>query len=1069
MDHPPLPADIGRVLFAPDGVYIWANADAAPDLRLSVLGREYGVQRPQDAGRPVPEVPNVGASKPTFQSKFVFNPTHVGATPRVEGAPTKVTAMLNQLGDWKLDDHDTLQLCLEEVSSVTDIDLAPPVNLPASKTSFEVDLSIALHRCVADAVLTIEGEDGPPLTLSRPIDAQKFGGQARKGYCNLTFEVPASATPRSLRLSVQYKWSHGEQDGAPFIFVADAKVAGLPLNRHAVMERVLRGPATDAGDCVFAELAMAEIPPSAAVSLISPAGRAEILPAIPNPIELSMDESQCLALVAEQKMDFSIYLDGARTLHVPMRSEAKQIALPASVMTGEARMLTLKDGWGLRTYLQEVILLPRVLTTQDHMLRESKAPFPTYLSHQAVQRYDGLKRHLKFTKDPAQLEQIAWALEVLDGGHENVTLKPLAFETVKDPTVSVIVPAHNKVELTYLCLCALLLAHNEVSFEVIVVDDASSDETAHLDQLVSGITVLHHTEPQRFIRACNAGVAAARGDYVVLLNNDTEPTAGWLDALVDGFDLFADVGLVGSKLLYPNGQLQEAGGIVWDNGDPWNYGKFSNPWDPRFCYARQVDYVSGAALMTTKAIWDEVGGLSAYLEPMYFEDTDLAFKIRDAGYTTYFIPSSIVYHYEGMTSGTDVTDTSAFKSLQEVNRPKFKAQWQAAFEGLGTFGENPDLEKDRGIRGRVLFIDHTTPRADQDAGSYAAIQEMRIVQSLGYKVTFLPKNMVHMGSYTDALQRLGIEVVSSPFYRSTDDYLETHGREFDAFYITRYVVGQVVIDKIRQVAPEAKILFNNADLHFLREMRAALADKDPEKMVEVRKVRDEELDVMCKADLVLSYNEVEHAVITSHTEGQAQVVKAPWVVELAPDVPPFKGREGLAFLGNYRHPPNAEGVVWFVRDVMPLLATDLPDVSFSIYGAGISDELKALASDRVLVKGFVEHTSDAYDPHRIFVAPLLSGAGIKGKVIAALAQGTPTVLTPVAAEGIGLRNGLDCLIADTPQDTAAAITRLYDDAKLWRSLSDNARAYVEETFSFATGRKVMRQAFEAVDISVPID
>ncbi|MEL7282084.1 MAG: glycosyltransferase, partial [Pseudomonadota bacterium] len=718
---------------------------------------------------------------------------------------------------------------------------------------------------------------------------------------------------------------------------------------------------------------------------------------------------------------------------------------------------------------QEVILLPRALTTQEHMLRESKAPFPTYLSKQAVQRYDGLKRHINLTKDLNQLEQIAWALEILEGGHENVTLKPLTFETVQDPKVSVIIPAHNKVELTYLCLCALLLAYNEVSFEVIVVDDASSDQTAQLEDFVSGITVLRHAEPQRFIRACNAGVAAARGEYVVLLNNDTEPTAGWLDALVDGFDLFEGVGLVGSKLLYPNGQLQEAGGIVWDNGDPWNYGKFSNPWDPRFCYARQVDYVSGAALMTTKAIWEEVGGLSSYLEPMYFEDTDLAFKIRDAGYKTYFIPSSVVYHYEGMTSGTDVTDTSGFKSLQEVNRPKFKAQWQAAFEGLGTFGENPDLEKDRGIHGRVLFIDHTTPRADQDAGSYAAIQEMRIVQSLGFKVTFLPKNMVHMGSYTDALERLGIEVISSPFYRSTDDYLEAHGRDFDAFYITRYVVGQVVMDKIRQVAPQAKILFNNADLHFLREMRAALADKDPEKMVEVRKVRDEELEVMCKADLVLSYNEVEHAVITSHTEGQARVAKAPWVVELSHNVPPFEGREGLAFLGNYRHPPNAEGVVWFVRDVMPLLEVDLPEVSFSIYGAGMSDELKALASDRVLAKGFVEHTSDAYDPHRIFVAPLLSGAGIKGKVIAALAQGTPTVLTPVAAEGIGLRNGLDCLIADTPQDTAAAILRLYNDPDLWRRLSDSARAYVAETFSFPAGRKVMRQAFETIDISVPFD
>ncbi|MEO0752557.1 MAG: glycosyltransferase [Pseudomonadota bacterium] len=1069
MDHAPLPADISRVMLVPDGVFIWAQPDVAPHVRLSVMGQEFGVQRPEDAGHTVPDLPMIGGPLPAFRGTFALHPDHVGATPTVAETPTRVEPYLNRLFDWKLEGHDTLQLCLEEVSVATDIALAPPLRVPAGKTALELELSIALHRCVADVVLTIRSDGKPVQTLSQPVDAQKFGGQARNGYCNLTFLVQPSDAPRTIELSAAYKWSHGEQDGPPFIFVADAKINALPRVDALPLGRVLRGSVLDTAACVFAELAMAGVPNDAALMLLSSAGEAEILPSMPNAVTLSMDENQALTLDAERQMDFTIYLDGQRTMYVPMRSEAKQVALPASVMTGEMRMLTLKDGWGLRTYVQEPVLLPRILTAQDHMLRESKAPFPTYLSKQSVQRYEGLKRHLAKTTDAKALRQVAHALEGLEGGPENVTMRPLAFPKVTSPAVSVIVPVHNKVELTYFCLCALLLAENDVSFEVIVVDDASSDETAGLEDLVSGITVLHHAEPQRFIRACNSGVAVAKGAYVVLLNNDTEPTAGWLDALVDGFELFDNVGLVGSKLLYPNGQLQEAGGIVWDNGNPWNYGKFENPWDPRFCYARQVDYVSGAALMTTKQIWDEVGGLSAYLEPMYFEDTDFAFKVREAGYKTYLIPSSVVYHYEGMTSGTDVSDASTFKSTQEVNRPKFKARWEAAFEGLGTFGENPDLEKDRGILGRVLFIDHTTPRADQDAGSYAAIQEMRIVQSLGFKVTFLPKNMVHMGSYTDELQRLGIEVISSPFFRSTDEYLELHGQDFDAFYITRYVVGQVVIDKIRSVAPEARILFNNADLHFLREMRAALAEKDPEKMALVRKVRDEELEVMCKADVVLSYNEVEHAVITSHTEGQAKVVKAPWVVEVPSHVPPFKGREGLAFLGNYRHPPNAEGVLWFVREVMPLLATDLPDVTFSIYGAGISDELKALASDRVLAKGFVEQTADAYDPHRIFVAPLLSGAGIKGKVIAALAQGTPTVLTRVAAEGIGLRHGLDCLIADTPQDCAAAIARLYDDPKLWRSLSENARAYVDETFSFATGRKVMRQAFEAVDITTSLD
>ena len=210
--------------------------------------------------------------------------------------------------------------------------------------------------------------------------------------------------------------------------------------------------------------------------------------------------------------------------------------------------------------------------------------------------------------------------------------------------------------------------------------------------------------PQRFIRACNAGAAQARGRYVALLNNDVEVTAGWIDALIDAFDRFDNVGLAGSKLLNPDGSLQDAGGIVWGSGNPWNYGNAQNPHEPRFGYARQADYLSGAALMMPKKLWNKIGGLSSYLEPMYFEDTDLAFKVREAGYSTWFVPSSQVYHFEGMTSGTDVS--TGFKKYQEVNRPKFKRRWARAFGQFGTEGTAPDLEKDRGIVGRVLFIDY---------------------------------------------------------------------------------------------------------------------------------------------------------------------------------------------------------------------------------------------------------------------------------------------------------------------------------------------------------------------------
>jgi GT2 family glycosyltransferase/glycosyltransferase involved in cell wall biosynthesis len=616
--------------------------------------------------------------------------------------------------------------------------------------------------------------------------------------------------------------------------------------------------------------------------------------------------------------------------------------------------------------------------------------------------------------------------------------------------------------VTYACLSALLLAHNKASFEVILVDDASTDETSVIEELVSGIKVVRNVEPQRFIRACNAGVAEARGKYVALLNNDTEPTVGWIDELVAAFGHFENVGLVGSKLLYPDGKLQDAGGIVWGNGNPWNYGNRDNPWEPRFCYARQADYLSGAAMLTTRDIWNELSGLSSYLEPMYFEDTDFAFKVRNAGYSTWFVPSSIVYHYEGLTSGTDVS--GGFKRYQEVNRPAFKRRWAKAYANGGKEGVGTDLAKDRNILGRVLFIDATTPLPDRDAGSYASVQEMRLVQSLGYKVTFLPENLAHMGSRTNDLEKKGVEMITAPFFRSIEDFLRERGSEFDLIYITRYHVVNNVIDIVRELASKARIIMNNADLHFLRSLRAALAENDNEGLAKIPEIRRQELDAMRKVDLVLSYNEVEHSVIQSHIDGPLKVMKCPWVVECPETVPDREFRTGISFLGSFNHHPNVEGVEWFAREVMPIFQNSQPAVRLAIYGSGINGRVEKLKSEFVDPVGFVEDSADAYDSHLVFVAPLLSGAGIKGKVLTALSRGTPCVLSPIAAEGIGLRDGFDCLIAEKPADWHRAVMALIDDADLWASIAKNGRALAKSQFSFERAREQMRGAFEAVDM-----
>ncbi|NBB81167.1 MAG: glycosyltransferase [Verrucomicrobia bacterium] len=971
-------------------------------------------------------------------------------------------AYVNALPDWALENGRTLQMRVDGFTQGHLISINQHVLIPGTMAPRKFEALVASHRCTAELLVRFEPKGGDEaVTIDVPLDPQFAGGRSVEGYQAVSVPSPFKGIECSVSMHIKYlRYRQEADENYPYIFIANAQVVGSNAANNQVQPRYKSVGKGHGGMWYHARVPAFRTLEDAPVRLCLEDEQFDLFAPEANTVSLIDDYGHTLVLRARSAQTMMLYVDGVARERIHLRAEDTPIRLPSRCLRGEVVDVSIRDLSGSQIFLSLPILAPRILTPPDVIARESRPPFPTDLTVRANHRYKALRAHLKNPVEGLHPASLATALDALDRTYETVKLEPIAFPEVESPTISVVIPAHNKVSVTYYGLCALLVAHNHVSFEVIVVDDASTDETADLESIVSGITVIHNTDPQRFIRACNAGAAAARGEYVVLLNNDTEPTVGWLDALLDAFHRFENVGLVGAKLLYPDGSLQDAGGIVWGTGNPWNYGNRANPWDPRFCYARQADYLSGAALMTTKAIWDHVGGLSSYLEPMYFEDTDLAFKVREAGFKTYFVPSSIVYHFEGMTSGTDTA--SGFKRYQEVNRPKFKRRWAKDYAIFGKEGDEPDLEKDRGIVGRVLFIDYTTPREDRDAGSYAARREIELVQSLGYKVTFLPQNLAHFGSYTEDMERNGIEMIHAPFYLSVAEFLEKRAAEFDAIYITRYYVAKETIHRIRQVNPKARIILNNADLHFLRELRAALSENDPNRIAAMRTMREQELEMMKKADVVLSYNEVEHSVITSHTEGEARVMTCPWVVHIPDKVPSLRTRKGLSFLGSFNHHPNSEGIKWFCAEVLPLL--DGSHTHLTIYGSGMGPDIEALASYIVHPVGYVEELADAYDRHRVFVAPLLSGAGIKGKVLSAIAHGIPTVLTPVAAEGIGLRSGHDCMIVETPQDWAEAILSLSQDDRMWSAMSKAARDYAAQRFSFAAGREKMKAAFEAVDL-----
>lgn len=976
---------------------------------------------------------------------------------------------INQIPSFSVHGGQTLHVHLLEAQNTFELSLLEDLEIQCLwSETWTFEALIAVHRAKGNLEIIIS-HNGKSKLSSVKFDSEKIGGMAPTHYLPIKVILPLEKGASKLSLKLKHIEFTGEPESShdSYYFVANPilRACGSLVDgsEHKLQPRLLKPEQKISKKAVLFKSFVSPFASSFDSHLVLSLGNGkcyEVFAPLQAVVTIREDHSHTLILDANPAGDYALFINSKFSTLITISGDATPVQLPVHWLRGEPVQVEIRDPSGGQIFVSHPVLAPRFLTPVELLLQESKPPFPTDLTVRANHRYQALRQHLLQPIDGIKPEMLMRALQTLDLNYNTVQLAPLEFPVIAEPAVSVVIPAHNKVEVTFYALCALLLAHNSVSFEIILVDDGSTDETAEMEKWVSGIRVIHNEQPLRFIKACNIGVSEAKGTYVVLLNNDTEVTVGWLDALVDGFRRFEHVGAVGAKLLYPDGRLQDAGGIIWASGNPWNYGNGMNPWEPRFCYARQVDYLSGAALMTTKAIWDQVGGLSHYLEPMYFEDTDFSFKVREAGYKTYFIPSSVVYHFEGTTSGTDIN--KSHKKYQEINRPKFKHSWAKAFARHGEEGVKPDLEKDRGIAGRILFLDYGTPREDRDAGSYAANREIELVQSLGYKVTFLPQVFDYLGAYTDELTRNGVEVIASPFYRSAASFLAERAQEFDAVYITRYNVAADTVHLIREHSPKTRILLNIADLHFLRELRAALIENNQARMDIMRTIRQQELETMRSVDLVLSYNETEHTVITTHTDGQVKVMTCPWVVRVPAEITPLSERKGLSFLGSFHHHPNVEGLQWFCRNVMPMIEEQ--HLKLTVYGSGMDVDISDVTSDWIEQVGYIKDVALAYQQHRVFIAPLLSGAGVKGKVVGALAYGIPTVLTPIAAEGIGLRHGYDCMIARNAEEWLAAITELYKNDELWQSISTTGRNYAASHFSFEAGKEKMKAALEAVDL-----
>jgi len=623
----------------------------------------------------------------------------------------------------------------------------------------------------------------------------------------------------------------------------------------------------------------------------------------------------------------------------------------------------------------------------------------------------------------------------------------LHLDDTEHPVVSIVIPVYNKFDLTYQCIRSIQQHGAEIPYEIVIVDDCSRDETLFANFVFSGaIRIVRNAANQSFIRSCNRGFEAARGAYVVFLNNDTQVKPRWLDELYETLQRDPKIGIAGSKLLFPDGRLQECGGIVWRLGDGWNWGRDQDPEDPRFCYMRDTDYVSGAALMIKSSLFRELGQFDEYYCPLYYEDTDLCFKVRQRGYRTVVQPASEVIHFEGASAGTSLTG-SGVKRFQAINHRKFFERWKDTLATHRFNGELPELEAERSVRMRALVIDDSVPEPDKDAGSNAVFQHILTLQRLGYKVTFIPgDNMARLDPYTAELQRRGVECLYHPFYFSVEDVFRKQPLPFDLVYLHRYSNASKYGGMIRQHFPKARILYSVADLHFLRLERQAEVEKDAVLRQKAEQMRRLELGAMFFADCVIVHSAVEAELLAKLAPGvQVQVI--PWTVEPREITPSETERPAIAFVGGYRHEPNIDAAKWAAAELMPRLRKEVPGIELLLVGSHMPVEVSALAEKDVVPLGYVPSLDAVFARVRLTIAPLRYGAGLKGKVLESFAAGIPCVMTTIAAEGLDLPKAMLPLVVDEPEEIAARVAKLCRDKAEYRRIVDACKAYMSANYS----------------------
>jgi GT2 family glycosyltransferase/glycosyltransferase involved in cell wall biosynthesis len=617
------------------------------------------------------------------------------------------------------------------------------------------------------------------------------------------------------------------------------------------------------------------------------------------------------------------------------------------------------------------------------------------------------------------------------------------------PEVSVLIVLFNQAAFTLDCLRALQ-AITDVGLEVIIVDNASTDDTRRLLQCVHGAKILLNETNTGFVRAVNQAAREARGECLLLLNSDAVPRPGSMRWAWETLESSSDIGAVGARLILPNDTVQEAGSIIWNDGNCNGYGR-GLPEEYFECmFRRDVDYCSAAFLLIRRSLFEQLGGFDENFSPAYYEETDFCMRLRANGYRVVYDPRVAVDHFEFASS----LNQSATRALQARNSGLFRSKHETVLKKH--FVQGPGVHfharSRRATRGNILFLDDLVPLATRGSGCPRALSLLMSMHRAGYFVTFWPLRQAEEtleASYQ--ILPLEMELVIGLADTALPEFLTERAGFYHTIFVSRPQNMEKIV-KIQKVSPElfegVGIIYDAEAIFSVRETKKAELSGSPLSAEEAESLLNEELQLAKSAAAISVTSKADENIYRS--AGFENIYVLGGAIPPTPRMNPFSARQGILFVGRLleNDSPNTDSLLWFLMKVLPEIRRHLGEkVPVNILGASTSSVLHTFQDGTFKLRGPVDDLSPWFGQSRIFIAPTRFAAGISIKVVEAAANGLPVVATNILADQLGWKNGIDLLSSDDPLTFANHCVRLYSDEDLWNTIRESALNKIRTDFS----------------------